>query len=128
MRFISVGGFTVRQDKLRAFQEWVTANEASLAALYPEGTRFIGIFAAVQSSEKEAGTTFWLDELDSYGAQDRLAALGKDNAEYAQLIDQFLTFIDPDPKAFWSSILLKDVVDTTVFDMPSMEAREGVRA
>jgi hypothetical protein len=118
MRFIQETGFTVKPDKNRALQEWLIANQDRLAAMYPEGASFVGTFAAVYSSEKGAGDIRVMEQLDSYAALDRIAALGKDpESEYSKLIAEFLTFLDPSPTAAWSSVLLKDLVDATVYDM-----------
>src|SRR5579859_7310949 len=95
MRFIQVQGGSVRTGSHKAFQEWVEANEQKLAAAYPEGTSLLGIYAAVFSSEKEAGSYFTLEQVDSYAALDKLAALAKDpNSELGKLIRKFVSFLD----------------------------------
>ena len=95
MRFIQETGFTARPDKISALQEWIVANRVRMAAAYPDGAMFLGAFVSVFSSEKGAGEVRILEQLDSYGALDRLAALGKDpKSEYSMLFGEFLTFID----------------------------------
>lgn len=87
MRFIQEFGFTVRQGQREAFQRWLIEHEEELARSYPEGTRHLGTFATVYSSEKHAGEFRVFIELDSYGAQDRLAAAAKDpESEHGRLL------------------------------------------
>ena len=51
---------------------------------------------------------------------DRAAALGKDpTSGYAKIGQEFLQFIDLDRSAGSSHMLLKSVVDATVFDAPT---------
>ena len=131
MRFLEVNGFTIKRNKNRAFQEWLIANQDRLARSYPEGTSLVGYFAAVFSSEKQAGDIFSIEQLDSYAAKDRLAAAGRDReSEYARLSEELIQFVDPNPSAAYSQILLKDIVDATVFDFEADEAekREPVAA
>jgi hypothetical protein len=119
MRFIQMQGFTVRLDRQLEFQRWVAANEERIRKSYPEGGEFGGIYTAVFSSEKGAGEYFWLDILDSYAALDRGAAMGKDpTSESAKLTEEFLRFVDFDRAAGQSNILMKSVVDATIFDAP----------
>jgi hypothetical protein len=117
MRFIEISGFSIKPDRNRAFQEWFIAHQQALADSYPEGTSLVGIFATIYSSEKQAGDLMVLEQLDSYAAQDRIAAAGRDpDSAYSRLVGEMYAFIDPNPAAGYSKILLKDVVDTTVFN------------
>lgn len=117
MRFIQEYGYTVKVGEDEAHQKWVVENDQPLAKSMPEGTRYIGTFAVVFSSEKNAGSYRMLIELDSYGAMDRLAALGKDpTSEYGRLLRESTKFGDYDLAAPWSNTLMKDVVDATVWD------------
>jgi site-specific recombinase len=128
MRFIQESGFTTRPGKYVELQEWVKANQARFAASYPEGTNLIGIFTVTFTSEKQAGEIQMLEQLDSYGALDRMAALHKDEgSEFTRLYHEFFSFVDISPTAGWSQSLLKDIVDATIFDFaaedePSKEA------
>lgn len=119
MRFIDVQGFCIRPDKQVEFQKWLVANEERIRKSYPEGSEYGGCYAAVFSSEKNAGEYYWLDILDSYGAIDRGAALGKDpTSDYAKTAEEFLRFLDPARNAGSSHMLLKSVVDATIMDLP----------
>ena len=119
MRFMQLQGFTIRFDREVEFQRWVTANEERIRRSYPEGNEFDGIYTAVFSSEKRAGEYFWVDILDSYAALDKGAAAAKDpTGDLAKLIGEFLEFIETDLIAGSSNILLKSVVDATVFNAP----------
>jgi hypothetical protein len=117
MRFISEFGYTVKLDQNEAHQRWLMEHDAAIRASSPPGTRYIGTFAVVMSTEKQAGSYKALFELDSYGALDATAAATKDpNNEYGRLVREVGQFIDNDLAAPWSNTLLKDVLDATVWD------------
>ena len=114
MFFIQSFGYEVKTGQSAPFQEWLIEHEGEWRAAMPEGTEYIGTFAAVQTSEKRAGNCFTLYRLDSYGAQDRLAAAMKDGP-LAKIMADSSHFIDWDSQN-WSNILLKSWVDATVWD------------
>jgi hypothetical protein len=117
MRFIQEFGYTVKVGQDEAHQKWHIENGAALAKSMPAGTRYIGTFAVVLSSEKNAGSYRSLFELDSYGALDKLAALTKDpKSEYGRLVRESTKFGDTDLAAPWSNTLLKDVNDASIWD------------
>ena len=118
MRFMQVSGFSVRAGHEEAFQRWLAANEERIARTYPEGTEYLGTYASVFTSEKTAGNYRVLERLSSYGDMDRLAAMQKDaTTEYAKVWREFSQFIDPDPHASWSQVLLKGVTDAVIWDI-----------
>ena len=120
MRFVQEFGYSVPPGKNEQHQAWVAANEEALRAAHPDGTRLIGIFATVYSSEKQAGFYRVFTELDSYAAIDRLAAAAKDDgSEFGRLIREHSAFMDYSWDAPYSNGLHKAVVDATVFDPPS---------
>jgi hypothetical protein len=120
MRFIEVQGFCVKLDKQVEFQKWLVENEERLRKSYPAGVEYGGTYVAVFSSEKNAGEYYGLDILDSYGAMDRAAALAKDpTSDWARIGQEFYQFIDVDRSAGSSHMLLKSVVDATIFDAPT---------
>ncbi len=120
MRFIQEYGYTVKVGQEEAHQKWLVDNSDALAKSMPPGTRYIGTFAVVYSSEKGSGWYRTLLELDSYAAMDKLAALNKDpNSEYGRLLRESARFGDYDLAAPWSNSLLKDVVDATIWDPQS---------
>lgn len=116
MHFISVFGYDVKLDRATEYQQWLTDHEGDWRNAMPEGTEYIGTFAAVQTSEKNAGSFFTLYRLDSYGAQDRLAASMKEGP-LAKIMADSAPFVDWESRN-WSTLLLKSVVDATMFDMP----------
>lgn len=117
MRFIQEFGYTVKVGQDEAQQQWLIENGEALAKSMPAGTRYIGTFAVVMSSEKNAGSYRVLFELDSYGAMDKLAALAKDpKSEYGRLVRESTKFGDNDLAAPWSNTLLKDVIDASIWD------------
>jgi hypothetical protein len=117
MRFIQEFGYTVKVGQYEAHQKWLIENSEALAKSMPAGTRYIGTFAVVMTSEKNAGSYRVLFELDSYGAMDKLAALTKDpKSEYGRLARESTKFGDNDLAAPWSNTLLKDVNDASIWD------------
>ena len=117
MRFIQEYGYTVKIGQEEAHQKWLIKNDQRIAQSQPKGTRYIGTFAAVLSSEKNAGGYRSLYEMDSYGAMDAQAALNKDpNSEFGKVLREWSAFFDNDLAAPWSSTLMKDVNDATIFD------------
>ena len=119
MRFIQEFGYTVRIGQEEAHQKWLMDNEDKLAKSHPKGTRYLGTFATVFATDKQAGNYRTFVELDSYGALDRLAAAGKDaSSEFARLNREWSGFGDYDLNAPWSNSLYKAVVDATVWDPP----------
>ncbi len=119
MRFIQQLGYSVRPGHDEAHQKWITENDAPIRAAAPGGSRYIGTFTVVFSSEKQSGGYVTLMELDSYAALDTGAAAMKDGkSEWARLNMEWAKFIDIDLQAPWSNGLWKDVVDATIWDMP----------
>jgi hypothetical protein len=117
MRFISEFGYTVKVGMDEAHQRWLEAHDDELRASCPPGSKYIGTFAVVLSSEKQAGGYKALFELDSYGALDASAAANKDpNNRYGQLLREVSQFFDFDLAAPWSNTLMKDVLDATIWD------------
>ena len=120
MRFIQEFGYTVKVGQEEAHQRWLEENDAALRASMPKGSKYIGTFATIFSSEKQAGWYKNLIELDSYAAMDALAAANKDpNSDYGRLLREFSKFGDYDLQAPWSNTLMKDVLDATIWDPPT---------
>jgi hypothetical protein len=119
MRFIQEYGFTVKLGKDEAHQKWMLENEEAFANAHPEGTRYLGTFTTVFTTDKQSGFYRSFVELDSYAALDRLAAAAKDPAsEFGRLNRELSGFGDYDLNAPWSQNLYKAVVDATVWDPP----------
>ena len=118
MRFMQETGFTVRSGHEEAFQRWLAANEERIARSYPEGTEYLGTYATVFTSEKTAGGYRVLERLSSYADLDTLAAMQKDaTSEYAKAWREATQFLDPDPHADSSLVLLKGVTDAAIWDL-----------
>jgi len=129
MDFMQIGGFTVKPGKLTEFQRWVEAHLDSLKRTYPAGTSLVGVYVTVFSSEKGAGDVWMIERVDSYGALDRLAALGKDtDSEYSRLANEMMSFVDISLAAPYSNTLLKNIVDATVWSATAGTAAELVPA
>ncbi len=114
MDFVSIQGFDVRAGKLGAMKEWLHKHDVKLRESAPEGCEYMGTYVATQTSEKTAGNVFVLWRLDSYGAQDALAAAGAEDGKFRELVNEFIGFVEVDSEN-WSSILLKAVLDATVY-------------
>jgi hypothetical protein len=119
MRFIQEFGYTVKIGQDEAHQRWMAANEEKFAQAHPEGTRYLGTFTTVFTSDKQSGSYRSFVELDSYAALDRLAAAAKDaSSEFGRLNRELSGFGDYDLNAPWSQGLFKAVVDATLWDPP----------
>lgn len=117
MRFIQEFGYTVKVGQDEAHQKWLIANDERLKAAAPTGSKYLGTFAVVIGTEKQAGSYRFLMELDSYAALDTGAAVSKDpKSEWAKLQIEWSKFYDVDLNAPWSNVLMKDVVDATIWD------------
>jgi hypothetical protein len=117
MRFIQEFGFSVKVGQEEAHQKWLVENEQKFAAAHPPGTKYLGTFTMVYSSEKQAGFYKTYIEVDSYGALDTLAAAVKDGSnELGRLVRESSAFGDYGWDAPWSNGLYKAVVDATIFD------------
>ncbi|MEX0630500.1 MAG: hypothetical protein WD508_07650 [Chloroflexota bacterium] len=117
VRFIYEIGFTVKLGKEEAYQTWLAENEAKIAAAQPPGTKYLGTFAVIFTSEKTAGFYRSFSELDSYAVIDTYAALMKDEkSDLGRLMRDESQFVDYDPNAQWSNGLYKLVVDAAIWD------------
>ena len=117
MRFIQEFGYSVKPGMEEQHQQWLRDNEDAFARLSPEGTRYLGTFATVFSSEKNSGFYRTFIELDSYAAMDRMAAAtGDASSEFGRLIRESSRFSDLSWNAPWSNALHKAVVDATIID------------
>lgn len=117
MRFIQEFGYTVKVGQDEAHQRWFTENDAALRAAAPKGSRYLGTFSVVFGTEKQAGGYRLLVELDSYAAMDTSAAATKDpKSDWGRLVRDWSQFLDTDLAAPWSTSLLKDVLDASIWD------------
>lgn len=117
MRFIQEFGFTIKIGEEEAYQDWLVEHEPALAAAAPPGTKYLGTFATVFTSEKQSGWYKMYMELDSYGAMDTMAAEMKNEAsDFGRLMRESSRFGDYDHAAPWSSGLYKAVVDASIWD------------
>jgi hypothetical protein len=122
MALIQEFGYSVKVGMEEAHQRWMEKNEKRLAAAHPAGTRYIGTYVVVFSSDKQSGSYRSLIELDSYAAIDRMAAAMKDpKGKLGKLMREWSAFGDYDWNAGWSQGLFRSVVDATIWD-PAAEA------
>ena len=114
MDFITEIGFDAVRGKVGEFQQWLADHEPLLAESAPEGEEYLGTYAVVLSTEKEAGQFRQLWRHHSYGAQDAYAAAMKGDGKFATLNDEMAArFMDQEKGAHSSQSVLKTVVDTS---------------
>ena len=119
MRFIQEFGYSVKPGMEEEHQQWLRENEEAFARSGPEGTRYLGTFATVFSTDKTSGSYRTFVELDSYAAMDRMAAAMNDaSSDFGRLIRESSRFNDLSWNAPWSQALHKAVVDASIFDAP----------
>lgn len=112
MDFVAIISGNLKEGKRTEFVEWLEKNEARFAELHPEGVEYIGTYFAVQSSERQMGGVFSLLRMDSYGAQDNMAAA---TGEFAELLGELVDHFDNSNDAASGSILLKRATDATLW-------------
>ena len=114
MSFIAHMGGDLKAGKMREFQAWLAANEQAVADAHPAGTKYIGTYVAIYS-DKGVGTVHTFIELDSYGAQDALAAAGMDaDGDYGRLVNEYVSFFDQESENY-TSALYKSVTAATLY-------------
>jgi hypothetical protein len=119
MALIQEFGYSVKVGMEEAHQRWMEKNEKRLAAAHPAGTRYIGTYVVVFSTDKQAGSYRSLVELDSYGSIDTIANAMKDpKGKLGKLMREWSAFGDYDWNAGWSQGLYRSVVDATIWDPP----------
>ena len=119
MRFIQEWGYSVPPGKEEEHQAWVQANEKALRAASPAGTRLLGFYATVYSSEKQAGFYRMFVELESYASMDATAEAMQDGtSDFGRLIREHSAFMDTGWDAPGSNGLHKAVADASIFDVP----------
>lgn len=114
MNFILHYGGDLKKDKARELQTWLDANEKEYANSMPDGTKYLGTYFAMFTSDKTGGAVHQLVQVDSYGAQDRLAEAGKQDGLFGKLQNELFSFFD-DQSQNWTSALYKSVTDATIF-------------
>jgi hypothetical protein len=117
MKFIQMGGYTVKVGQEEAHQKWLIENEERIRKAAPPGCKYIGTFVEIFSSEKAAGAYRVVFELDSYGAMDTVAATAKDpSSDWHKINMEVSKFFDFDWNLPRSNELLKNVVEATIWD------------
>ena len=120
MRFIDVQGFCIRNNKQVAFQEWVAKNEERIKKSYPAGNEFGGIIRRCSTRRSTRAKQNW--PTSSIATPPWTAAPPSPRTPRAttrrspRLLFQFL---DTDRSAGSSRIVLKSVVDATIFNLPT---------
>ena len=114
MSFVAHFGGDLKEGKMREFQQWLAANEQAVADAHPAGSKYIGTYVAIYS-HKGVGAVHTFVEMDSYGAQDALAAAGMDaDSEYGRLINEYVSFFDQESENY-TNALYKSVTAATLY-------------
>ena len=121
MDFLVINGFDIPSGKMLEFQKWVRENMKALSDATPEGIELVGIYASMYySADNKMGGFRIIWRLDSYGAQDRIAAaMAAKDTEFARLLEEMGSFNDVRLGAGFSTELLKSVSDLSIWaDIP----------
>lgn len=113
MEFLQVYGYEIKAGKAGEYQQRLNDSEDAWKAAMPEGTQYVGTYASIYSSEKDAGSFFTVYRLDSYAALDRLAA-EQQSGELGRIVGDLMSFVDTDNNAGQSGFLLKSMTDVTI--------------
>lgn len=114
MTFIAQFGSDLKEGKAAEFQEWLNDNEKELANAHPAGTRYIGTFFTIYGDRHAGGVQMFV-ELDSYGAQDALAAEGlQPDSVFGKLVNEMMAFLDQSGSN-GTSALYKSVTAATIW-------------
>ena len=114
MDFIALYGYDLKEGKSEAYQQWLRDVDGEWRAAMPEGTEYVGTYAAVHTSEKRAGQMYTIYRLDSYAAQDRLAAATSEGP-LGKIMNDSLEYVTFGAGSGWSNILLKSMSDAVVW-------------
>jgi hypothetical protein len=128
--FISEQGYEIKFGLEEEYQQWLIDHRDELKRAMPAGVEYIGSYALVMGNGYEGGSWRDLFRLDSYAALDRMAAESKDpNSQMGRLLRESIRFVDVTRRPErWTQVLLKNVIDATVINMPAAEIREPVMA
>ena len=113
MDFLSIQGGSVKQGKMAELQQWLAAHEPELRDACPKGSEYVGTYVTIYGSEKGLGDVLTLIRMDSYGAQDALAAAH--GTRWGELVEEYVAFIDQSSTATDSNLLLKRLTDATLW-------------
>lgn len=116
MRFIQENGYDVEQGRAGEYKAWLEENEAELAKSCPAGVEYLGTFAVVYSDHREGGGFRTLFQLDSYGAQDAMAAALGEPGRFRDLMMQAMSFGDWRNEARGTTTLMKAATAATIID------------
>jgi hypothetical protein len=115
MAFIAQMGGDLKPGKTREFVEWLNNNEKELANAHPQGTKYLGTYFSIYSSEKQGGSVHTFIEMENYGAQDALAAAGNDpDSLYGKLLNEAIGFFDQ-TSSNWTQALYKRATAATLY-------------
>lgn len=114
MAFIQQFGGEIKPGTAREFQAWLAANEEEFGNSYPAGTKYLGTYFTMYSSDKTGGAVHTFVELESYGSQDVLAAAAQGDDTYAKLLNEFASFYN-EGAPNWTSALYKKVTAASIF-------------
>jgi hypothetical protein len=106
-RFIDHRAFLLREGQGAALQAWLEKNEQQLAAAYPPGSQFLGVYAEIYGGE---GPGWWhlFGGLDSYAMLDVTSSTASDrDSDFGRLLTELLSFFDLSASASGGSWLYR---------------------
>ena len=115
MHFIHEFGFDAKEGKSQEFQKWLVDNEEKLALECPAGCKYDGTYAAIQTTDKTAGSFRTVFRLENYAAQDAFSAAMKEGGTFGRLMEELTEFIDQANHSNWSQALLRRATDAAIW-------------
>ena len=115
-RFIDHRTFSVREGRAEALQAWLRDNEQQLAAAFPPGSQYLGLYVEIYGG---VGSASWhlLYGAESYATLDvTSAAAASQEAEFGRLIAELLSFFDLSATAPGGSWLYRAASNAVVWE------------
>jgi len=115
-RFIDHRAYAVREGQAAALQAWLMQNEQQLAAAFPPGSQYLGLYAEIYGGE---GPGYWhlLYGVESYGTLDITSATAADEeTDLGRLVGELLSFFDLSPTAPGGSWLYRAASNAVVWE------------
>lgn len=112
MRYVHEEGFDLKPGKIRDFERWLETNEEKLRLASPEGVDYLGAYAVVHSTEKDAGDVRIDWGMDAFSAMDRFEVAVGEPGPFRQLLEELYEFADARRFYHTSRILLRSLTSS----------------
>ena len=115
-RFIDHWEFTLKDGQAQPLLAWLGEHEDELAASFPPGCKWLGLFGAVIAGESGPGWHM-LFGMDNYAALDSLATAGRnEKTDFYRLTGELLDFFDQSNAARSARRLYRAAPDINVIE------------